>query len=404
MTIVRTLTGAACGMHMADQIALVAVPIVAALVFDAPAEVIGILVACQSVAFLAGSIPLGLLVDTYRLHRLAVAAALIALIGFSVASIAVALELLALFAAAIVFSGFGIVLFTLTVLSIVSQSVAPHNLSRANASIELPRAVASFAAPLGIGILVPAISGAWLFPAAAAGALLGLGFVLRLPAVDRPSIGKAESPIRRIAEGGRFVVGHGLLRAILLCSIFWNVAFSALLVTMVPVIRDIYRMEANILGIAMACFGLGAISGSWISRQYGSHIAPNVILLFGPGISVLASAILYLAPATNAVPFLCVAFFLIGFGPSMWLIAQNSVRQIVSPKPMLGRVSAVIQTAIYGVRPLAAIVAGLLVGAVSPRAGLAVVSAAFALSFLAAAFSGLRHVRRYSDLAQAEVA
>ncbi len=86
----------------------------------------------------------------------------------------------------------------------------------------------------------------------------------------------------------------------------------------------------------------------------------------------------------------------------MWLIAQNSVRQIVSPKPMLGRVSAVIQTAIYGVRPLAAVAAGLLVGAVSPQAGLAVVSGAFALSFLAAASSGLRRVRRYSDLTQAE--
>ena len=172
--------------------------------------------------------------------------------------------------------------------------------------------------------------------------------------------------------------------------------------TMVPVIRDIYRMEANVLGIAMACFGLGAISGSWISRQYGSRIAPNVILLFGPGISVMASTVLYLAPATGALPFLCGAFFLIGFGPSMWLIAQNSVRQIVSPKPMLGRVSAVIQTAIYGVRPLAAIVAGVLVGAASPQAGLAVVSGAFVFSFLAAAFSGLRHVRRYSDLSPAE--
>ncbi len=402
MTIVRTLTGAACGMHMADQIALVAVPIVAALIFDAPPEVIGLLVACQSVAFLVGSMPLGLLVDTYRLDRLAIAAALVAFCGFSIASIAIALKVVPLFGAAIVVSGFGIVLFALTVLSIISQSVAPQHLSRANASIELPRAVASFAAPLGIGVLVPAVSGEWLFPAAAAGAVVGLAFALRLPSVDRPSIHHAEGPIQRITEGGRFVVGHGLLRAILVCSIFWNAAFSALLVTMVPVIRDIYRMEANVLGIAMACFGLGAITGSCISRQHGSRIAPNVILLFGPGISVVAATILTLAPATDALPFLCGTFFLIGLGPSMWLIAQNSVRQLVSPKPMLGRVSAVIQTAIYGIRPLAAIMAGLLVGATSPQAGLALVSGAFALSFLAAAFSGLRHVRRYSDLTQAE--
>jgi hypothetical protein len=101
---------------------------------------------------------------------------------------------------------------------------------------------------------------------------------------------------------------------------------------------------------------------------------------------------------------ICAAFFIIGFGPSMWLIAQNSVRQTVSPSHMLGRVNAVIQTAIYGVRPLSALIAGAFIGATSPQAGLVLVFTAFALSFLAAAFSGLRHVKSYESLKTAVVA
>src|SRR5690606_28539857 len=140
------------------------------------------------------------------------------------------------------------------------------------------------------------------------------------------------------------------------------------------------------------------IIGSWISRTYGARIQPGIILLFGPGISVLAPIILYLVPAGGPLFLIYSAFFMIGLGPSMWLIAQNSVRQSVSPSHLLGRVNSVIQTAIYGVRPLSALIAGAFVGASSPQAGLILVFAVFTLSFAAAAFGGLRQVKSYDSL------
>lgn len=398
MTTVRQLTRAAYGVHFADQIALVSVPLVAALIFDAPAEIIGLLVACQSMAHLLGSIPFGILVDTYPQRNLAIGATLLSLVGFSGAGAAVVFGSLFWFGLFVVISGFGVVLFMLTTLSIIPRVVASRDLGMANASIELPRALASFAVPLGIGISVSYVTAGWLFPLAAAGAGVALVFALRLPNLDVTLNSVSEGVFRRIVEGGKFVLDHGLLRAILLCAIFWNFAFSALLVTMVPLIRDVYVIGAGTFGIALAAFGAGAIIGSWVSRTFGARIQPSIILLFGPGISVLAPIILYLVPAQGPLLPICSAFFLIGLGPSMWLIAQNSVRQSVSPSHMLGRVNAVIQTAIYGVRPLSALTAGAFVGASSPEAGLLLVFAAFVLSFLVAAFSGLRRVKSYESL------
>ena len=98
------------------------------------------------------------------------------------------------------------------------------------------------------------------------------------------------------------------------------------------------------------------------------------------------------------------AFFLLGFGPSMWLTTQNSVRQLVTPAAMLGRVNAVIQTAIYGVRPLGALLGGAVAGAGSPRTALALVTLAYGGSFAAALFSRLRTVRRYDDIRLIEAA
>lgn len=398
MTTVTQLTRAAYGIHIADQIALVSVPLVAALIFDAPAEIIGLLVACQSMAHLLGSIPFGILVDSYQQRTLAISATLLSLVGFSGAAAAVIFGSLLWFGLFVVVSGFGIVLFMLTTLSIIPKVVTSKELSTANAGIELPRALASFAVPLSIGIAVSYVSAGWLFPLAAVGAAAACIFAIRLPQFAFTPNHATVGVFRRVLEGGKYVVEHRLLRAILFCAIFWNFAFSALLVTMVPLIRDVYLIEAGTFGIALAAFGGGAIMGSWISHTYGTRIQPNFILLFGPGISVLAPTILYPVPAQGSLLPICAAFFVIGFGPSMWLIAQNSVRQTVSPSHMLGRVNAMIQTAIYGVRPLAALIAGAFIGATSPQAGLVLVFVAFVLSFLAAALSGLRYVKSYESL------
>lgn len=404
MATVRQLTRAAYGIHIADQIALVSVPLVAGLIFDAPAEIIGLLVACQSMAHLLGSIPFGILVDTYQQRTLAIVSTILSLIGFSGAAVSVVSESLLGFGLSVVLSGFGIVLFVLTTLSIIPKVVDLKDLGTVNAGIELPRALASFAVPLSIGLAVSYVSAGWLFPLAAVSAATACIFAMRLPSFEIIPNTASEGVFRRIVEGGRYVVDHDLLRAILLCAIFWNFAFSALMVTMVPLIRDVYLIGPGTFGIALAAYGAGAIMGSWISRTYSASIPPNFILLFGPGASVLAPTILYLAQAQGPLLPICAAFFTVGFGPSMWLIAQNSVRQAVSPRNMLGRVNSVIQTAIYGIRPLAALIAGAFVSATSPQAGLMLIFAAFALSFFAAAFSGLRHIKNYESLKTSTVA
>lgn len=272
MTTVKQLIRAAYGIHIADQIALVSVPLVAAFVFDAPAQIIGLLLACQSIAHLLGSIPFGILVDTFQQRTLTIGATLLSLVGASGAAGAVAVSSLFWFGFFVVLSGFGIVLFMLTTLSIIPKIVAAKDLGPTNAAIELPRALASFAVPLAVGIAVAHVSASWLFPIAALAAAAACIFAFRLPTFQIDPDATTTGLFRRIFEGGKYVVSHGLLRAILVCAVFWNFAFSALLVTMVPLIRDVYLVGAGTFGIALAAFGGGAILGSWVSRTYGARI------------------------------------------------------------------------------------------------------------------------------------
>ncbi len=397
MSTVRRLTGAAYGIHLADQIALVAVPLVAALAFDASAEAIGVLVACQSMAHLLGSIPFGILVDSAQQRSLAVAATLISVGGSFGAAASVVAGNVVGFGTAITLAGFGAVLFVLTALSILPKAVPANRLAGANAAIEIPRAACSFAVPLAIGLVVADVPAAWIFVAAGLGGIAALAFALSLPRFEIRRR-RREPLIPQIVEGGVYVLRHSLLLPISLCAIFWNFAFAALLVVLVPAIREVYRFDPGTFGIALSAFGLAAICGSWLAGRFADRIAPSAILLFGPGSSAIAAAGLTVIGPGNAEPLLYACFFFLGFGPSMWLIAQNSVRQLVTPGTMLGRVNAVIQTAIYGIRPLGALIGGLVVGAAGPDSGLAVVVLAFAASFLVSLFSGLRSVSSYEEM------
>lgn len=86
--------------------------------------------------------------------------------------------------------------------------------------------------------------------------------------------------------------------------------------------------------------------------------------------------------------------------PLDWPVSPGRVRQLVTPPKMLGRVNAMIQTAIYGVRPIAALLGGLLVGATSPQAALTVGAAVFSVSASVVLFSALRNVDSFEDLAR----
>lgn len=395
------MNAAAYGIHFSDQVALVAVPLIAALAFDASPEVIGVLVACQAAAHLLGSIPFGILVDRCQQRNLAIAACLMSLFGFLGAVFAIQSDSVLLFGIFVTLAGFGVVLFSLAALSILPKIASKEGLASANASIEIPRAINSFAVPLAIGLVVTDFAPGLLFLAAAIGATVALASTWSLPRFSLSTPSKTRA-IPQILEGGAYVVKHRLLLPISLCAVFWNIAFAALLVVLIPLISDVLLYDAGAFGIGLAAFGSGMIMGTALIGRVAQRIAPGIILLFGPGVSFLTVLAMALIPAGTSPVAFYGCFILLGFGPSMWLVTQNSVRQLVTPPATLGRVNAVIQTAIYGVRPLGALIGGVVVGSAGAQTGIAFVVVAFAVSFLVAALSGLRGIKSYVELSPAE--
>ena len=78
LTSLNRLSLAAFGLHGADQLAMAALPLTAVLVLGAGPALVGALLAAQAAAWLAFSLPAGLLVDRFARRTLLAAASLAA--------------------------------------------------------------------------------------------------------------------------------------------------------------------------------------------------------------------------------------------------------------------------------------------------------------------------------------
>lgn len=388
------LLGAAAGTHAADQLALATLPLTASLVLGVGADILGLLVAAQSAAWLLVTLPAGAWVDRASRRTLLVVALGLGLAASVVAVVAAAACIASLLGVAAFVGASGTVVFVLTSVSLLPSLVPPGDLPRSNARLELARAIVSLAAPFTAGLLAQHLSPTWGYGVAACGAALALGCVLALPKapvvradVERPSV------LSAIGAGARFVVHHELLRGISLCAVCWNFAFFALLAVWAPLALGPLGLDPARMGLAQSAYGAGLILGALLAPLLSKRLPPLAILIFGPAVSVIAAAMFLAAPSGNGFVFAAMGHFLVGFGPMLWLICQTTVRQLVTPAPLMGRVNATVQTAVYGVRPLGALAGGLVAAHSGLHAALLLIAVAFTLSTLVIVLSPLARLR-----------
>ena len=368
MTAIHRLTQANYGVHFADQTALVATPLIAALAFGSGPETIGLLVAAQSSAHLLGSIPFGILVDQKQPKTLAILATLILALGCVLAALSTAGGSATLFGVGITLAGFGTVLFGLTTLSILPKVVVPETLARANAAIQLPRALCSFAVPLLVGVLATRV------PAAAILALAGGCGSLRH--AERRDVSKVQGRCEARCLGRDPHSRRWPLRV--------PPSPPAADHFMLDIVESVLcRPSCGSCSRDPACFplrsrrlryrpfrfwscrdlGLMALGSG---RRHGQAICHPPFWTGQFRLGCRWSALDRSRDITDLPP--CLLFSGSGSAPRCGSWPRTPCASLFHPPELLGRVNAVIQTAIYGVRPLGALLGGIVAGAYGPVA------------------------------------
>jgi MFS family permease len=136
-------------------------------------------------------------------------------------------------------------------------------------------------------------------------------------------------------------------------------------------------------GLLLAAIAVGGLPGNLLAPAVGRRLRAGTLLIGGTLVAAAAWLAVGLAPSVWAA----VALVLVGLVGSIWDVAQLSLRQLLIPDPLLGRVISAFRLVGFGPAPVGALLGGVLgrtLGLRSPFVFGAVVLAVVALLALPA--------------------
>ncbi|MCB1298096.1 MAG: MFS transporter [Microbacteriaceae bacterium] len=347
------------------QLTELAIPVLAVLVLGASELEVGVLTAAGLAAFLVVGLPAGAWIDRMRKRHVMIwadAVRALALAALPTLWALGVLEMWHLYAVALVV-GVATVFFDVSYQSLIPSLVRPEQIAEANGKLESTHQLAGVAGP-AIGGWLIGVLGA---PLSIVGTVLTYvaSFVALIRTRDHEQLRDPadHAPLlHEIGEGLRWVFGNPLLRRIVATTGVSNLC-NTISFTMLPIflLRELGLSPAS-MGVI---FALGAIGG-----LLGAVATPHIVRWIGEARAIPVSAIAFSVVALGlplAATFPAFAFgllvvqgFVSSFTVLLYNITQVTFRQRITPPRLLGRMNASVRFVVWGVMPIAALLAGVL--------------------------------------------
>ncbi len=262
---------------------------------------------------------------------------------------------------------------------------------------QVPRANGIFEAVFNVGWIVgPALAGLLAGaigpgPTIAIDALTFLISAGALFLVRRPLKAEARAQqthiLADVREGVRYVVRQPTLRAVIALWTTISVVSAGLTSALIFYLTINRGYGSQVVGLVLSAFAVGSLGGSLLAAHLAPKAIGKVMLLgcAGFGVALLASV-------GTPVPVMIVAALLAGIIDANVLVAYISLRTLLSPDALLGRVGATARTLSVGMMPIGSLAAGIALDAAGGGTTLAAMGVLLLVT--AAGFALLPDVRR----------
>ncbi len=384
-----------------EEITLIALPLLAVLTVGAGPAEMGYLTAASLIPHLLFSLFAGAWVDrrAIKRHIMIVAdlgrATLLAAVP--VLAIAGALELWHLYVIAFA-AGTLTVFFDVANSSLFASVVRREDYIAANSLVNGARAMAFVAGPSAGGLLVQVLTAPFALIADAVSYLTSALLLSRIRPDEGAAVPHAEERTG-VASGLVYIARSAILRPILLgvtvLNLF-NYVFHALFILYATTALGLSPGGLGLLiGLASTGGLLGAAVTGWLTRRFG--VGPVAVAGY-----VLFPLPLVLIPLASGgqpviVTLVFVAEFLSGFGVMLLDIAVGSLQTAATSQRRLSLVSGARRTVNYGVRPIGALLGGLLGETIGVRPTLWIATVGAVLGALFVIFSPIPGIRELPD-------
>ncbi|GIF21644.1 MFS family permease [Actinoplanes tereljensis] len=392
----RNLFVADAVSQVGTQVSMLALPLVAVIVLRASNFEVGLLSACETLAFLLVGLPAGALVDRMRRRRVLIVsdiarAALLASVPVAWALGGLTLAQLCLVALA---TGVFTVFFDVAYQSYLPHLVGTDHLVEGNAKLEGVRATSQIAGPTMAGFLIQLITAPFALLVDALSFAASALFVGRIAArEERPERRPDRHLGREILEGLRFVFGNPLLRAIALCTSTHNLLSAAQTAMLVVLLARDLGLRPGIIGVFYSVAAIGGLVGALVARRIAARIGQGPAIWIPIAACVPAQLVIPLAQPGWLLWAAACAYLVIWAASSIYNITQVSFRQGLTPPLLLGRMNATMRFLVWGTMPIGAFAGGVLGQAIGARPTLWIVAAAGVLPLLPLLASPLRNTR-----------
>lgn len=382
----RTFWSAQTVSEFGDRITELALPLIAVTMLDATPMEVGLLTAAVWLPNLV-SLFIGAWVDQRpdkrRLMVFADLARTLILLSLPVAYWLGWLSLNHLFAVALL-AGTAHVVFNTAYAAFFVRLVSSENFLEANSKLSATRSFSFMAGPALGGVLIQWLTAPIALVIDALSFAISALQIARLKTTPGPVAPSSEPILVRAWGGMSYLLRHPYLRTSLACATtvnFFNFMGMALLVLFAS--RNL-GLEASTIGLALGIGASGGLLGAALAGPIAQRIGAGPLIAVAAVVFPASLGIVAFAggPLWMRVTLLALAEFVAGFSVMCLDIPLVSLQAKVTHDHMRSRVSGAFITVNYGIRPLGAVLGGVLGTWIGPRETILVSAIGGALSVL----------------------
>ena len=352
--------------ELGSQVSALALPTVAILILSATPFQVGLLEACQFLAFPVLGLIAGVYADRLRRRPIMIVCDLlrmVALASVPVAYVLGALTIEQLYIVALLV-GVGTVFFDVAYQSYLPAIISRSDLVEGNSKLQVTGSVAQMVGPALAGFLIQLVGAARAVTVDATSffvSVLSLWWIRRPEPAPKPASDAGRSGFfAEMLEGIRFVLGNQTISRIAGSTATSNLGGNIVFAVYLIFAYRFLHLTPGVIGVVFAAGAvgglLGALSASWIAARIG--VGPTLFVSITAG--ALSLILVPLAQYGFAIPLLIASFFIGSWVNPVYNINQVSLRQAITPDRVQGRMNATVRTIIWGTIPIGAVIGGIL--------------------------------------------
>ncbi|MBK7615346.1 MAG: MFS transporter [Vitreoscilla sp.] len=325
------------------QVTMLAIPLTAAVLLHATPTQMGWLTAMELVPFVLLSLPAGVWLD--RVRKLPVYVAGELTLALAVASVPLVWWLgwlgmpwlyLVSFAVGVVYTTAG------SAAQIVLTQVVPRErLVEAHAKNALASSGAEVAGPGVAGVLIRLLGAPVALLVDAVLLLISAAILRGANVVEQREPAPPGRFWADLQDGLRFVRSQPLLITLASCVGIWQMCHQAAIVVLILFATRTLGLSEHAVGLSYVALGVGTVTASVLGDRISRRIGPGPCLVLGFASTAMGWLLLAAAPLGEwGVAVFALMLSLFGVGAVLIFINFISLRQAVTPEPMLGRMTS----------------------------------------------------------------